>query len=747
MQGNAGTLNSGGAELNVHTCYSALGAVTDVKEVVKKASECGYAAIAITDTHSVQGFVEAMEAGKKYGVQIICGLDGYYINDCDSGENEKSYHITILARNQTGIRNLYKLLSLANASQDNASPLISKSMLLQHRDGLLFGSAGELGEVFAYIDAQDDDGARKRAELYDYLEIWPTSHSQQQNIKIARLASEIHKPCIASGYVHYLQPEDSLAFLALTDNHEDMKRFKNVPLCFQTQREMLDVFSYLGSECCACVVENPTKVVSQCEDFDLLGDQDSLPMIFEVNMELKRLCTDRLADLYWDHPPVIAKERLERELSVLLSRSDAFLYLAAHHLACRAKTQGLMISGRSFVNASFVAYLLGITEYNPLPPHYFCERCYHVSFSDQVSCGLDLPNASCPYCGCAMHRMGYGIPLELCFGFNGEKRPVIDLYVSETGRKSIESHLQELFGKEHVCRAGTISTISKTMANRLLEEYLSRTALTCTQQEKQHTIQLLMNVKRCDGVHPCVYHIAPPEESIVDYSPILPIRQGELPVAMRFGSSELSLYRMDIVDQDGLTMLQILRNTTGIQPEDIPLDDENTLRYIADGDVSDIPDLQNLRIPEMKKIIEPKRFSDLIVIDGLAHRTGTLEIGDPLIEDCRHLKIGYIAHREDIFQYLTNKGMPIQVVYEIMLAVSKGSAQKILAEKQVLLDEYDIPAAICEALSQIRYLHSKAYSVARMTTAFRLAWYKTYHRAAYNLAYVIVEQDQEEECI
>jgi DNA polymerase-3 subunit alpha (Gram-positive type) len=754
-------------ELHLHTKMSGLDGTIDVDDVVRLASSLGHDALAITDHGVIQAFPDAHRAGKKHGVKIIYGVEGYLIDDPES--KERSYHIVILAKNQVGLHNLYRLVSYAHLDYFYRAPRIPRALLEKYREGLILGSACEAGEVYQAVLTGNPD-VMKIAGFYDYLEIQPldnngflvgTAHIQSRddlvriNRQIVKIGERLGLPVVATGDVHFLRPEDSLirTILLAGRGFDDAER--QAPLFYRTTGEMLEEFAYLGQEkAWEVVVTNPRKIAEQVGELRPVPEGLHPPHLENAEQDLEEMTYAAAKALYGDPLPQIVQERLDRELKAIISNGYASLYLIAHKLVKKSLDDGYLVGSRGSVGSSLVATMCGITEVNPLPPHYVCPECFWTEFftEGEVGSGVDLPEKACPVCGALTQRHGFEIPFEVFMGFHGDKVPDIDLNFSGEYQAEIHEYTAELFGEENVFRAGTIGTLADKTAYGFVMKYLEQTNQTRRSAEVNRLVSKLAGARRTTGQHPGGMVVIPPDKSVFDFTPIQypanDARSGTITTHFEYHALEDSLVKLDILGHDDPTMLRFLQDLTGVKVTEIPLDDEKTMSIFSSLESLGVSEEEigtpvgTLGIPEFgtrfvrQMLIDtlPRTFSDLVRISGLSHGTNvwTNNAQDLIRQGITDLS-NVIATRDDIMSYLMLRGLEATDAFRIMEQVRKGRGLK---ETDVeLLRKFDVPDWYIESCNKISYMFPKAHAVAYVMMAFRIAYFKVHHPLPFYAAF------------
>ncbi len=682
-------------------------------------------------------------------------------------------HIIIFAKNQTGLRNLYRLISYSNLNYFKRVPRIPKSELLQWREGLIIGSACEAGELFQAILANKSEDELKRiASFYDFLEIQPLDNNRFMlakgmaeteeelrnfNRTIVRLGETLGKPVVATGDVHFLNPEDEIYrhILLATKGFEDCDRPN--PLYFRTTDEMLREFSYLGEEkAYEVVVTNTNLIANMCENLRPVPHNLFAPSIENSVEDLKSLVYGKLHRLYGENPPELITKRVETELNDIISCHYDVIYMSAQKLVQNSLEHGYLVGSRGSVGSSIVAYMSGITEVNSFPPHYRCPNpaCKFTTFDvpDGFGCGADLPDAACPKCGAAFEKDGFNIPFETFLGFGGDKVPDIDLNFSGEYQAKAHAYCVEMFGKSHVFRAGTIGTVAEKTAFGYVKKYLSERNKTVSKAEENRLSAGCVGVRRTTGQHPGGLVVIPQENEIWDFCPVQ--HPADDPSAdtitthFEYHSMEENLLKLDMLGHDDPTMIRMMEDMTGIDAKKIPLDDKDTMSIFTSSKVLGYENDQILgptgavAIPEfntrftrgMLMDTQPTRFDTLLRLSGFSHGTDVwLGNAKDLITSKTATVDQAIGCRDDIMLYLIKCGMPEKRSFKIMEAVRKGRGLPDGAEAEMIAA--GVPDWYIGSCKKIKYLFPKAHAVAYVMMAFRIAWFKVHKPLAFYAAY------------
>ena len=771
-------------ELHLHTKMSEMDAVSSTISLVQRAAEWGHQAIAITDHGVVQAFPDAAEAAEKFGIKVIYGLEGYLIDDPvteDKNPNKSGYyHIILLAKNQTGLKNLYKLVTYSHLEYFYRRPRIPRFLLDKHREGLIIGSACEAGELIrAIIRKAEPEEIRKIASYYDYLEIQPTGNNmflvqrgevagveelQELNRSIYNLGKELGIPVVATCDVHFLDKEDEVfrRILLAGQGYSDADR--QAPLYFRTTEEMLEEFAYLGEqEAWEVVVQNPQNIAEQVEKIKPFPDGLFEPKIEGAAEKIREMALNNAYKLYGNPLPDIVQKVIDKELDSIIGNGFAVLYYIAHLLVKKSNEDGYLVGSRGSVGSSLVATFTGITEVNPLPPHYRCpnEKCLYSEFilDGSVGSGVDLPDKNCPKCGKELVKDGHDIYFETFLGFKGDKVPDIDLNFSGEYQARAHKYTEEIFGKENVFRAGTISTVAEKTAYGFVKNYLEERNIRYNQTELNRLVKGCAGVKRTTGQHPGGLMVIPKECDVFDFTPLQrPANDTSSDIiTTHFDYHSISgrLVKLDILRHDDPTVIKMLEDLTGVDAKKIPLDDKKTLSLFSSTEALGVTPEQigsktgTLGIPEfgtkfVRQMLEdtkPKSFSHLVRISGLSHGTNVwLGNAQDLILSKTADISQIIACRDDIMIFLIQKGIDSSRAFKIMENVRKG---KGLSEEDIeIMKEHDVPEWYIDSCQKISYLFPKAHAVAYVIMAFRIAWFKINYPEAYYATYFTVRADE-----
>ncbi len=789
-------------ELHLHTNMSAMDGMTSAKELVSRAIAWGHKAVAITDHGVVQAFPEACNTAAKAGIKIIYGMEGYLVDDdafyddygfgvddeipngyIEKVRAEKTYHIIIIAKNTQGLKNLYKLITDSNLKFFKRRPRIPRHRLMQLREGLLVGSACEAGELYrALVDQKSDEDVLRIASFYDYLEIQPNGNNafmlrsqderyerfktveDLENIdrQIIHIADKLGKPVVATCDVHFIDPGNAVFREILMTSMGFSDASQQAPLYFRTTEEMLAEFAYLGEETAKeVVITNPNKIADLCESGMTPFPRGTFPPSLEgADEDLTRICWERTKRDYGDPVPENVAKRLEKELKSIISNGFGVLYMIAQKLVQNSEEHGYYVGSRGSVGSSFVAHAAGISEVNPLPPHYICKKCKHSEFfmDGSVGSGYDLPPKDCPNCGIPMHRDGHDIPFETFLGFKGDKQPDIDLNFSGEYQFYAHRYTEELFGIDHTFKAGTIGTIADKTAYGFVKKWLEVKGITVNRAEEDRLTKGCTGVKRTTGQHPGGMVVVPASNDAEDFTPIQhpadDVSGGLRTTHFDFHSLHDTILKLDNLGHDVPTLYRHLEDSTGINVFDVDICDPKLYELLTSpeplgvtaedigcetGTLS-LPELGTPFVRGMLMEAKPKNFSDMLQISGLSHGTDVwLGNAQELIKNGTCTISEVIGTRDNIMVYLMHKGLEPDMAFKIMEIVRKGNATKLLTEAHIkAMKEHDVPDWYIDSCMKIKYMFPKAHAAAYVSAAMRLAWYKIYRPTEYYATYMTV---------
>ncbi|MGP1543446.1 MAG: PolC-type DNA polymerase III [Candidatus Fimenecus sp.] len=810
-------------ELHLHTKMSAMDAVSEAADLVKRAIKWGHKAVAITDHGTCQAYPQA-EAAAGDKIKILYGVEAYFVNDDEyddeipfdyvpennepSTEKQKkyeefvkkqrTYHQIILVKNNTGLKNLYRLITLSNLKFFKKKPRIPKAFLKRYREGLIIGSACEAGELYKAVLAQkSDDELIKIADFYDYLEIQPLEnnkfmieahsdpygkHSErnrlfdriksfddikEMNRRIVHIGDAVGKPVVATCDVHYMDPSDYIYRAIIQDSMGFQNALDQAPIYFRTTDEMLKEFEYLGEDTAKeIVIDNTNRIADMIDVIKPFPKGTFPPSISGAEQELRNICTKKAYELYAKDNvlPELVSERMEKELDSIIKHGFAVMYVIAKRLVEYSEKHGYYVGSRGSVGSSFVASLSGISEVNPLCPHYRCPKCKYTEFFEnaEYGSGFDMPEKLCPDCGTPLVRDGHEIPFETFLGFYGDKEPDIDLNFAGEFQSQAHAYTEEMFGASHVFKAGTVSAIKEKNAFGFVKKAAEKWGKELSKAETERLIRGCSGVKKTTSQHPGGMVVVPEEYDVYDFTavqrPADDVNSNMETTHFDFRSMHDTLLKLDELGHDNPTFYKHLKDLTGIDALDADVCDKKLYELfespaplgVSAEDISwpigtlGLPEMGTPFVTNMLLESKPKTFADLLQISGLSHGT---DVWNGNAQDL--IKAGtcdissVIGTRDSIMVYLMHAGLEPGMAFKIMEQVRKGLVAKgkckAWDEYKEVMRKNNVPDWYISSCEKIQYMFPKAHAAAYVIAALRLAWYKIYYPVEFYAAYYTVK--------
>lgn len=791
-------------ELHAHTKMSSMDGLNEPTDIVNQAAAWGQPAVAITDHGVVQAFPDAAKAAKKLKdkgkeIKIIYGMEGYVFDDDGLIDEEGNIdyksrytnHIILLAATQEGLKNIYKLVSYSHLNYFYKRPRLPKSVIEANREGIIIGSACEAGEVYqAFYHQKSHEEIVKIAEFYDYLEIQPLINNKfltedrteggkypdrrqltieelkDINRQIVALGDELNKPVVATTDAHYDQATSAIYrnIIMAGQGYKDAENGQGLYL--RTTDEMMEEFSYLGEDVARkVVIENTNLIADKIDELLPVPKGKFPPKIEGAEDTLRKTCMEKAHSIYGNPLPEIIGERLEKELSSIINNGYAVMYVSAQMLVNKSLKDGYLVGSRGSVGSSLAATMAGITEVNPLDPHYICPECKHLEWGDMQAydCGIDMPPKECPVCGAEMNRDGFTIPFATFLGFDGDKEPDIDLNFAGEYQPIAHKYVGTIFGEKNVYKAGTVGTIADKTAYGYVRKFYDEQGIPINKYEADRLTAHCTGVKRTTGQHPGGIVIVPDDHEIYEFCPVQhpanDVKSDIVTTHFDYHKIDENLLKLDILGHNVPSMIRQLQDMTGIDPLTVPLTDRKVLSIfngIEALDIKDpdykfthgsyaIPEFGTSFVRQMLDDTKPDKFADLVRISGFSHGTDVwLNNAQDYIRQGVATMREVISTRDDIMNYLMLKGIENKMSFQIMEDVRKN---RPLKDTQLnVMKEHGVPDWYIDSCIKIQYMFPRAHAVAYTMMSFRMAWYKVYYPVEFYATYfssVVADFDEE----
>ena len=722
-------------------------------------------------TATAEIFVHMIKRLNDRGIESLKELNEFGIPSEETIRKLPSYHAVILAKNETGRVNLYRLVSESHLKYFNRRPKLPKSLYLKWNEGLMIGSACEAGELYrAILEEKSEEEIDRLVQFYDYLEVQPLENnfymlrekiveSEQSlidiNKKIIELGKKFNKLVVATGDVHFLEPEDEIFRRIIMSGDGFKDADYQPPLFFHTTDEMLKRFDYLDEETAfEIVVTNPNLIADSIENVKPIPDETFSPEFEGADEQLKKITMDKAHEIYGENLPPVVASRLERELNSIIKNGFTVMYIIAQKLVWKSLEDGYLVGSRGSVGSSFVATMAQITEVNPLPPHYVCPKCKYSDFDSDIvksfagGSGCDMPDKFCPVCGELLNKDGHDIPFETFLGFDGDKEPDIDLNFSGEYQLKAHSYTEELFGKGHVFKAGTISTLAEKTAYGYVKKYFDEKNIKVSNAEINRLKIGCSGVKKTTGQHPGGLMIVPQNHNIFEFCPVQhPANDSTSNVTTtHFDYHSISgrLLKLDLLGHDVPTIIHMLEKITGIDPTKVPLGDKKVISLFTSPKILGeqincntgtlgLPEFGTHFVRQMLLDTQPKSFGELVRISGLSHGTDVwFNNAQELIKNKEATLKTVIPTRDDIMLYLIQNGVEKKTSFKIMESVRKGRGLK--DEDVQIMQEKNIPQWYINSCRKIKYLFPKGHAVAYVMMTMRIGYFKVYYPYAFYAA-------------